>query len=626
MCGICGIVNFKKEESIAEETLKRMNQSLIHRGPDDEGAYLENNVGLAIRRLSIIDLETGHQPIHNEDGSVWMVFNGEIYNYKELRAELQNSGHIFYTNTDSEVIVHAYEQYGEECVSKFRGMFSFALWDKRQNALLLARDRFGIKPLYYSIARDKIIFGSEIKSLLQSNSISKDLNFVAIDSFFSFSYIPGPQTIFNKINKLLPSHILVLKEGKINIKKYWTLDFSLKINASEDAYINRLSELLDETIDLHLRSDVPLGIFLSGGIDSSTIAYLASRRYAQPLKTFTIGFDDEEFNELQYARLVARKLNTEHYEGLIDDKAIDSLPKIVSYLSEPLADMSIVPTYFVSELARSKVKVILCGEGGDEMFAGYPWYKVSAAAELYQRLPLGIRKLLASFAKKRDNGFLEDNSKFYRRLRDFLQYSSLPYSGRYLWRIAYFKEHQKSKIFSDDFKDQLSGIGKGNYPFGQEINFRDFLTAMLYYDTMFFLPDDLLMKMDQMTMAHSLEGRVPLLDHKLVEFAASLPSKMKLNNNTSKYILRKIASANMPDELLNRPKQGFMPPMKKWMDKRFDDFFMPILNDSKTKSRGYFNQLFIERMIKQHRSGKIDYSHQIWTIIIFELWLRLHIG
>ncbi len=626
MCGICGIVNFQKDKPVSADALKRMNSSMLHRGPDDEGIYLSKDAGLAIRRLSIIDLITGHQPIHNEDKSIWLILNGEIYNYKELRTELQNLKHRFYTDSDAEVVIHAYEEYGEDGVSKLRGMFAFALWDEKKKTLILARDRLGVKPLYYSVLSNKIIFASEVKSLFQSGIFKSELNSTAIDQFFSFCYIPGPQTIFKKIEKLSPAHMLVMGPKGLKIRKYWQLDYSKRINFQEAEYLHRLSGLLEEAIRLHLRSDVPIGIFLSGGIDSSTIAYLVNRQQKTPLKTFSLGFDDERYNELRFARLIADQLKTEHYEDVITDKAIDSLPEIIGGLSEPLADISIIPTYFISKMASSCVKVVLSGEGGDEMFAGYPWYKVSGLGGCYQMLPAGIKRFLADTVKRKNIKTLEERSYFYRRFRKFLLYSALPFSGRYLWRIASFNEEQKERLFSDEFKDLLRKERRkeDNYPFGKEEGFRDFLTAMLYFDTKLFLPDDLLAKIDQTTMIHSLEGRVPLLDHKLVEFAASLPPNMKLRNGISKYILRKFISSKLPKEILSKPKQGFMPPAQKWIDKRLHDFFMPILSDRKTQKRPYFNQAFISEMIKKHKEGRIDYSYQIWVLAAFELWMRIH--
>jgi len=627
MCGICGIVNLQEDASPSMEVLERMKGALAHRGPDDEGIYLGKRIGLATRRLSIIDLISGHQPIHNEDKSIWIVFNGEIYNYKELRVTLENQGHHFYTHTDTEVIVHAYEQFGKGCVSKLRGMFAFALWDEKRHFLLLARDRLGIKPLYYAILEDKIIFASETQALYQSGLIKLELSPVSIDQFFSFSYVPGPQTIFQGIQKLSPAHILISQDGKIDLEEYWRLDYSTKLNISDGECSHRLLEQLEESISLHLVSDVPIGVFLSGGIDSSTITNLVSTRYSKSVKTFSLGFDDEKFNELKYARLVAEHFKTEHYEELITAKAIDSLPEIVSRLSEPLADLSIIPTYFIAKLAHTQVKVVLSGEGGDEIFAGYSWHKVSSLERFYQRFPLRTRQSLAEIIRNKDFEALRRNSSLYRRLRNFLLSNGLPFFGHYLWRISYFNPEQKQRLFSEDFKNSLKKIKReeNNCFLGGENKLEDFLTAMLYFDTKLFLPNDLLAKMDQMTMAHSLEGRVPFLDHKLVEFVTSLPSTMKLREGKSKYILKKIISPCLPQEIIAKPKQGFMPPVKKWMRERFDDFFLPLLNDTKTQSRGYFNQLFIKEMINDYKSGQIDYSYQLWTIVAFELWLRMHL-
>lgn len=622
MCGICGIVNFQKDTPPSIEALNGMSRALAHRGPDDEGLYLGRRAGLAVKRLSIIDLVTGHQPIHNEDKSISLVLNGEIYNYKELQRELQDLGHRFYTNSDTEVIAHGYEEYGEECVARLRGMFAFALWDEKKETLILARDRLGIKPLYYSILKDRLLFASDTKTLFQSGAVGPELNLKGIDQFFTFSYVPGPQTIFRKIKKLPPAHILIWRPRETQIRKYWQLDYSRRLRLSEEEYQDRLSGLLDEAIELHLRSDVPVGIFLSGGIDSSTITYLVNQRETAPIKTFSIGFDDERFNELGYARIIAGRFKTEHHEGMITDRALESLPEIIERLSEPLADISIIPTYFISKMAASKVKVILSGEGGDEMFAGYPWYKVSRLGALYQQLPMRLRRYVADMIRRGGIKAIEKKSHLYKRLRTFLLYSALPFSGRYLWRVNYFAQEQKERLFSKEFREDLKKDApkEDNYPFGKEQKFEDFLSAMLYFDTKFFLPDDLLAKMDQMTMAHSLEGRVPFLDHKLVEFASSLPSEMKLHKGKSKYILRKFISSKLPREILTKPKQGLMPPTRKWVDKRLDDFFMPILNDQKTQRKGYFDQAFIKQMIKDHREGRIDYSYQIWTLTLFELW------
>jgi len=616
MCGICGVVKFERDNSIDRAVLGRMCDVITYRGPDDQGIYVGPGIGLGMRRLSIIDLSTGRQPVHNEDQSVWVVFNGEIYNFKELRKDLEKKGHRFYTSTDTEVIVHLYEEYGEGCVRYLRGMFAFALWDEMRQKLVLARDRLGIKPLYYYLSPRVFLFGSEIKSILQYPEIEREINLQALNSFLTHLYIPDPETIFKGIKKLPPAHILVVKNGAASIKRYWDLDFEPDLRKSEDEFCEILQAKIEESVKQHLVSDVPLGAFLSGGIDSSTIVAMMERQMGRPVKTFSIGFDDPDYDELRYARKVARHLGTEHYELVVKPDVIQILEDLVWHFDEPFADSSAIPTYMVSKLAREHVKVVLSGDGGDELFAGYDRYLPNLRRSRFSILPDPFKNwVLKPLSDRMPDGM---------KGRNFLSDISLHPAEMYVNSVSYFRPGDKERLYSADLKLALGELGTYDsfHGYFEETPSKDFLTQLLYLDTKTYLPGDILTKVDRMSMAHSLEVRVPFLDHELVELAATMPSRMKLQGSITKYILKKAMSNVLPNEILDRTKQGFAVPIGRWFNTQLKILLRDVLLDSKSMERGYFSSAFIEQALKNDVDGKSRQINQLWALFVLELWYR----
>src|SRR3972149_1802742 len=540
MCGICGIVDFSGD-SVQEDILRKMCQMMIHRGPDDEGVYINHqlqatshqskpSVGLGHRRLSIIDLSvSGHQPMCNEDGTIWIVLNGEIYNYIELVKDLKEKGHKFKSNTDTEAIIHLYEEYGEECVKKLRGMFAFTIWDEKEEVLMLARDRPGKKPLLYYYKNGIFCFSSEVSSLLASGLIDKEIDPKAINYYLTFGYIPAPMTIYRNVYKLPPAHILIFKNGQVNIKRYWNLDYAKKIEISEEEAANEVLRLLKEAVKIRLQSDVPLGAFLSGGIDSSTIVALMSQLTGERVKTFSIGFDDKDYSELKYANKVADTFNTEHHEFVVKPNVIEILPVLIDHYGEPYADSSAIPTYYVSRQTKQHVTVALNGDGGDEVFAGYERYQAVLLSEMYQKIPAILRNsLFQTIGNLIPDSFGQKNRL--KGIKRFIEGEHLPLSKRYLQWIGMFTEKVRDDMYTDEFlrevpdSDPLSIISKTL----NSSNGLSLLDRLLHTDTMTYLPDDLLVKVDITSMANSLECRSPFLDHKLMEFAASLPVEFKL--------------------------------------------------------------------------------------------------
>ena len=628
MCGICGVYNFRNKEPVNQDLIKRMTGALKHRGPDDEGIYLGSRVkgsglmvGLGVRRLSIIDLETGHQPIHNEDKTIWIVFNGEIYNFRDLREALEKKGHIFYTKSDTEVILHLYEEYGRDCVQRLNGMFAFAIWDSREERLFLARDRIGIKPLFYVEHKGSIIFASEIKSILENKEISKEIDLQSLYSMMKLQYIPAPKTIFKEIKKLLPGHRLACQKGKISIEKYWDLDLARK-EESEAFYLEELPRLLEESIRLRLISDVPLGAFLSGGIDSSIMVGLMSKFSEKPVKTYSVGFEAEDsFNELKYARLASQHFKTDHQELIMKSKDIEELlPKIVYYLDDPITDPAVIPTYLVSKLAKEKVTVVLTGEGGDELFAGYRRYSLDRLAPYYGKLPSIIRKKMISALISK----LLPQGRFQQGIEALNQ---PPGVQRYLSWVSKFNDETLENLYTKEVKEEikekgLTSIFRSYFESPQE---RDFHSRTLYCDIKTWLPDDLLVKVDRMSMATSLEARVPYLDHRIVELCTSMPIHLKLRGFTSKYILRKALSDLIPEEILKRRKQGFTVPLAPWFRKELRNFTQEILSQNSIAKRGYFDYNYIKHILEEHLEGERNYSREIWSLLVFELWSKKYL-
>ncbi len=620
MCGICGKFNYQTKAPVDKTLLESMCDVMRHRGPDELGVYNKGPIGLGHCRLSIIDLETGHQPMCNEDKTCWIVYNGETYNFQQLRQELQDKGHRFRTKSDTEVILHLYEEEGTACVNRLRGMFALALWDSRHNRLFLARDRLGQKPLVYAQTPDGLIFASEIKSLLKDPRITPEVDLTALHHYLTYQYVPSPHTMFKGIHKLPPAHTLVYQDGNIKIERYWNLQFKYD-NLSEQEYMEELWRLLNEATRLRLISDVPLGAFLSGGIDSSAVVGIMAQHSNRPVKTFSIGFEEEGFNELEHARTVARHFNTEHQEFIVKPNALEILPKLIWHYNEPFADPSAIPSYYVAKMARRHVTVALNGDAGDEQFAGYGRYIAERQAILYNKIPGAIRKGLIEPL----TGLLPQTGREQAlpdKLRRFISTISSPFGKRYLQLICAFNNRQKESIYSPDLikllkcHDSLDRIqqlyDKAPTP--------DPMSSALYVDIMTYLPDDLLVKIDIATMANSLEGRSPFLDHKLMEFSATIPWQLKLKGNNTKYLLRKTLSKLLPPEILNRKKAGFAVPISRWLRHDLRDFARQTLLDGSFTKRGYFKQEMISKLFKQHQTGHYDHGFRLWTLLNLELW------
>jgi len=626
MCGICGIVRLSEKFDIRRETLQRMNDVIMHRGPDDEGFYMTPAVGLAIRRLSIIDLQGGHQPIQSEDGSVKIVFNGEIYNFQELRKTLEEAGHKFYTHADTEVIVHGYEEYGTDVVHYLRGMFAFALWDVKEETLLLVRDRPGIKPLHYYKDDEKFIFGSEIKSILQCERVSRDVNPEALDRFLTFEYVFSPETIFRGIHKLPPGHFLLLRKGELRIEQYWDNLPSVREVHDEEYYAQHLAELLEDSVKMRLISDVPLGALLSGGIDSSAVVGFMAKHSSKPVKTFSIGFEDQTYNELEYARAVSKHFNTEHYEFIIKPDAVDLVEKLVKNLDEPFGDFSIFPTYLVSKMAREYVTVALSGDGGDELFAGYDTYIADWVARHYQKVPAVIRKSILPNILR----FVPPSPKkkgIINRTKRFVEGTLLPPELMHTRWMIFLQEQEKRQLYSDTL---LEVFEQGNsYQYIQEYFNRSDgaspLARQEYVDIKTYLTDDILVKVDRMSMAPSLEARVPFLDHKVMEFAATIPGSLKLKGLTTKYILKKAVAGLLPEQILTRGKEGFSIPIKNWIMQELRPLLLDTLSESQIKKRGYFRSEYVRQLVREHLDGKENHSHRLWALMVFEIWHQMYI-
>lgn len=627
MCGICGKININNREVVDARFIHKMTEVLKHRGPDDEGIYINGNVGIGHRRLSIIDLsKDARQPMSNEDKSIWIVCNGEIYNFQELRKVLEKKGHIFCSRSDTEVIIHLYEELGTDCVEKLRGMFAFCIWDEKRKRLFLARDRIGQKPLNYAIKNGNIIFASEIKSILQDPEISREVDINALDSYLTYQYVPAPETMFSGINKLPPAHSLVWENGKIKIERYWNLNFQNKINMAEDEFCQRILDLLTEATKIRLVSDVPLGVFLSGGIDSSAIVGLMSKLSSHPVKTFSIGFEEETFNELKYARKVAKIFATDHHEYIVKPEALNILPKIIWHFNEPFADSSCIPTYYLSKMTRQEVTVALNGDGGDETFAGYERYVANKIANIYNLIPQSIRKNLFSFI----TAVLPESTRrkdFIKRFKRFAKANDSSRERRYARWMSIFDDDLKSNLYSEKLKNRLKGIDSWNYLLDvyRQSDANNFIDATLFVDIMTYLPGDLLVKIDISSMANSLETRSPFLDHKLMEFAASIPSNLKLKGWTTKYLLKKALTKILPKDILNRRKAGFGVPIGTWFRQELKDYAYDILLSEKSLKRGYFKKEAIKRILDEHTKGKIDHGARIWSLINFELWHQMFI-
>ena len=614
MCGIAGFIDVERSRDNAEQLIDSMCKIVRHRGPDDQGTWVGDGVALGMRRLAIIDLEGGHQPIFNEDETILVVLNGEIYNYQELREELQERGHHFRTNSDTESIVHAYEEYGDDCVKHLRGMFTFALWDRRRRRLLAARDRFGKKPLNYYWDGQRLIFGSEIKSILEAN-IPREVNPIALDNYITFGVVHTPNTLFKGVSKLPAAHVLIYEDGKIRTQRYWDLPFRPTCQDDEATAIQRTYELLKDAVKVRLMSEVPLGAFLSGGVDSSVVVGLMSQLMSQPVKTFSIGFEEDDYSELPYARQVAKHFGTEHHEFFVRPELISVLPQLVWAYDEPFADSSMLPTYYVSKLAREHVTVVLSGDGGDEIFGGYMSYQRELAIH---RIPKPLRLLLGYGSLLMPEGMR--GKKRLNNLRKDL-------ATRCVSAGAIFSPEARTSIYSSEYLELLAE----NDPYAAYINeFRpvadlDITAQQQYVDARRYLVDDIMVKVDKASMFNSLETRAPLLDQYLVEYVASLPSSIRTRNGVLKYLLKKVAADFLPEEILHRRKQGFGVPIKHWLRGDLTNFAYEVLDSPQARQRGIFDPQFIRNLLKSHASTRlVNHSAAIWALLCLELWFQIY--
>jgi asparagine synthase (glutamine-hydrolysing) len=634
MCGIAGIIDPALDKPAIGALLQRMTDSIIHRGPDDEGAFVADGAGIGMRRLSIIDVAGGHQPIGNEDGAIQVVFNGEIYNYRELRAGLEQRGHRFRTNSDTEVIAHLYEERGAGCLSELRGMFGIAVWDARTSTLMLGRDRLGKKPLFYAQHGGQLVFGSEIKALLAAAPALAEQNLAALEPYFRFGFVPEPYTMFRDISKLPPGHWLIWREGRLTIAPYWRLQFAeAGTPAPPLAQVREeLDALLEEAVRVRLMSEVPLGIFLSGGLDSSAVVAYAHRAGLRPIKTFTIGFDQPEWDESADAALVARHFGTDHHVLTLRaaDLAADlpgTVLALVRHFDEPFGDPSALPTYHVSRLAREHVTVILGGDGGDELFAGYSSYRGIRFAEQYQRLPHVVGSGLSTVARA-GAGLLPAGRRYRaQRLAKVLSDSLLPFETMYFSKAALCDAATLGAILAADvrrpgqgaplYQDDTAEVLRSTLPT---------LSKAAYLDLRFSLLGDMLVKVDRMSMAHALEMRSPLLDHKLVEFAASLPPELKLRGWESKAILRDVLRPMLPAATMQKRKQGFGVPLRSWLR---GELWQMVSDYLGAENGGLPPELFdraaVQRLIVSHHRGDADHSAAIWLLLNYAAWYRQYI-
>ena len=627
MCGICGAVNFDRDQHIDRSALEAMNQQIVHRGPDEDGYYLSENVGLAMRRLSIVDLKTGQQPMSNEHGSIWLVYNGEIYNHQELRPGLEARGHRYRSKSDTETIVHLYEEYGRDCVQHLRGMFAFALWDAQKRRLFAARDRLGIKPLYYLHTPEMFLFGSEIKTLLAYPGVRPQMNREGLPEYLAFGYLSGEETLFEGIRKLLPGFTLEVGEsGELNVSQYWDLD----LKGTEDVrprhfYVQGYRDLLEQAVSSHLMSDVPLGVFLSGGLDSSVVAALTTKIKGEPIKTFSVGYEESPYSELSFASEVASHIGSDHHEVRVSwQEFFDSLPELIWHEDEPIVWPSSVALYHVARLAREHVTVVLTGEGSDETLAGYtryPWTLWNA------RIDGAYRKLMPPSFRRRVRAAVAESRLLPAGVRRRLEHTCLGRDGD-SWESFYFDNFysafsasEQEGMLTDDFQVD-PGIAYQNSTRFWEMSNGDLLTRLLYTDIKTYLVE-LLMKQDSMSMAASIESRVPFLDHVLVEYAVNIPSQLKTRGLNGKRILKAAAEDLLPKSIIYRRKMGFPTPWRSWLEGPQLDKIETLLLKPRTVERGIFKPEGLQRIFTEHRNKVRDHSNRIWRLLNLELWQRV---
>jgi asparagine synthase (glutamine-hydrolysing) len=624
MCGIAGIAHVDPAYPVDRRLLEAMTGTLRHRGPDAAGYHHGRGVALASRRLSIIDVAGGDQPIYNEDGSVAVVLNGEIYNFLELRGELERRGHVFRTRADTEAIVHAYEELGDACVGRLRGMFAFALWDDRARRLLLARDRVGKKPLYYAADGDRLCFASELKALLQDQSLKRELDPAALEDYLAFGAVPAPRTVFRRVAQVPPAHYLVWEGGRARTAEYWDVAFAPRERRDEAEYLEEFRAVFEEAVRLRLVSDVPVGAFLSGGVDSSAVVAAMARQGPSRPVTTSVGFHERAFSELEHARAVARTLGTEHHEVVVAPRAADVLPRLVWHLDEPFADSSALPTYYLAQAARARVTVALSGDGGDEVFAGYQRRYGLNRWEVRARrsLPAWVRSgVVGRVARAWPKG---DWLPRPLRGRYFLANVATSFERAYFNDLSLFREEERAALVGDDLRRELGGYDAfhGFERHFERVRAADPLSRLLYVDLKTWLPNDILVKVDRMSMANSLEVRAPLLDHRVIEFAATVPSGWKYRGRTSKYLLKRYLDGQVPRSAVYRPKRGFEIPVAAWLRGPLAPLAEDLLLSPRALGRAYFRDGAVRRLWRQHRAGVRDHASRIWALMMLELWHR----
>lgn len=625
MCGIAGMLSFDPQRPIDREGLERMTSCLAHRGPDGSGFYVNGPIGFGHRRLSIIDLAGGRQPIANEDRSVWVICNGELYNYVELRRDLESRGHRFTTGSDTEVIVHQYEEDGLDCLQSFRGMFAFAVWDEKERRLLLARDRLGKKPLWYSANGHRLLFASELQALLAGPQVERPLDPQAVDLYLTYGYVPSPRSIFSGISKVPPAHRLVVDAGGLRVERYWRLEYEPKRAVGQEEAGEEFLSLFEEAVRIRLRSDVPLGAFLSGGLDSSSVVAMMARLSDRPVKTFSIGFEETEHSELQYARLVAKAFGTDHHEFIVRPDATTVVPMLVRHYGDPYADSSALPTFYVARETRQHVTVALNGDGGDELLAGYPRYLGAAVSLQIDRLPRSAKQIAGWLFSRMgaQRATRPTTDRLHRVARFFDAVNSYPtVEARYLRWISTFMPEELNGLYTGEFRALVDGFRSDQFirDLYQERPGSSVIERLMAVDIGSYLPEDLLAKVDIASMVHALEVRSPFLDHRLMEYAARLPVHYKASGLTTKVLLRQVMDGVLPRAVLRRSKMGFGIPLGRWLQRELNDWMKQVLLDPQARRRGIFQPEVVRRLIEEHTTGVCDHRYRLWALLMFELW------
>jgi len=622
MCGIAGWVNLENKTSSNDEAvLHSMCERMIHRGPDSEGLWFDETVALGMRRLSIIDLHTGEQPVYSEDKQIVAVMNGELYNFREVRNELEKRGHRFETNTDTEILPHLYEEFGETMLEHINGMFAFALWDLRKKKLLVARDRFGEKPLYYGVFDNQLIFASEPKVLLAHPKVSREINLDSLRQYLSFDYVPAPASIYKNISKLPSAHLLTVENGEVKTRRYWNISWEKRGETSIKTAANDLRELLADAVKMRLVSDVPLGILLSGGVDSSTVAAFATQFSGEKVKTFSIGFEEDSFDESKFARQVANHLQTEHYEEKLSvEKAADLISEIGTWLDEPVSDGSLIPTLLLARFVKKHVTVALGGDGGDEIFAGYPMYFAHKVAGVYNSIPQILRGNLIE-PVIRNLPISNKNLSFDYKAKRFVAAANFDTVTRHHSWFGSFSFAEQNNLLTREVLQNSSGdIYAGAKNLLQICDAENEIERMQFLDINFYLAEDILTKVDRASMAVSLETRAPFLDPRIAEFAASIPLEYKLKGKNGKYILKKAMENLLPKNILHRPKKGFGVPIAEWLKGRLNPLMRDLLAPERLRTQGLFNSEYVQKLVKDHEIGAVSNHKQLWTLLVFQLW------